>query len=114
MACVFIRVCARVTASRLRRPWRLCVTAALAASFAAVFAACATPEERAAQAQAEAAQMMTIYGPACSRLGYALQSDAWRNCVIALSMKYDLQHAGPPPGYYGPGYWRDGWWGPYW
>jgi hypothetical protein len=81
---------------------------------AAALAACATPAERAAQAQAEAAQMMTIYGPACSRLGYVEQSDAWRNCVIALSTKYDLQHYGPPAGYYGPGYWRDGWWGPYW
>jgi hypothetical protein len=76
--------------------------------------ACTTPQERAAQAQAEAAQMMTIYGPACIRLGYAAESDAWRNCVIALSAKYDLQHYGPPGGYYGPGYWRGGWWDPYW
>jgi hypothetical protein len=77
---------------------------------------CASPQERAAQAQADAEQMMTIYGPACIRLGYAAQSDAWRNCVIALSTKYDLQHYGPPAGYYGwgPGYARGGWWDPYW
>jgi len=77
---------------------------------------CTTPHERAAQAQADVERMMTIYGPACARLGYAAQSDAWRSCVIGLSTKYDLQHYGPPPGYYGwgPGYWRDGRWGPYW
>ncbi|WP_322403287.1 hypothetical protein [Massilia luteola] len=79
-------------------------------------AACATPQERAAQAQADVEQMMAIYGPACTRLGYAAQSDAWRGCVINLGAKYDLQRYGPGPGYYGwgPGYWRGGWWDPYW
>lgn len=79
-------------------------------------AACTTPQERAAQAQADVERMMAIYGPACVRLGYAAQSDAWRSCVLNLSTKYDLQHYGPPPGYYswGPGYWRGGWWDPYW
>lgn len=105
MARVFTWMCARTAA------WHV---AWLVACLAASLAGCMTPQERAAQAQAEAAQMMTIYGPACSRLGFVEQSDAWRNCVIALSTKYDLQHVGPPAGYYGPGYWRDGWWGPYW
>jgi hypothetical protein len=81
-------------------------------------AACSTPQERAAQKQAEAADMMTIYGPACARLGYAANSDAWRNCVVNLSTKDDLQRYGAGPGYYagwGPGYWRGaGYWGPYW
>ena len=83
-------------------------------------AACTTPQERAAQAQADVERMMAIYGPACVRLGYAAQSDAWRSCVINLSTKYDLQRYGPSPGYYGwgpgwgPGYWRGGWWDPYW
>ena len=83
-------------------------------------AACTTPQERAAQAQADVERMMAIYGPACVRLGYAAQSDAWRSCVLSLSTKYDLQRYGPSPGYYGwgpgwgPGYWRGGWWDPYW
>jgi hypothetical protein len=81
-------------------------------------AACSTtPQERAAQKQAEAQNMMTVYGPACSRLGYALNSDAWRNCIVSLSTKDDLQRYGPGPGYYpgwGP-YWHGGgYWGPYW
>jgi hypothetical protein len=47
-------------------------------------AACTTPQERAAQAQADVERMMAIYGPACVRLGYAAQSDAWRSCVLSL------------------------------
>ena len=101
----FTRMCTR-SAARLVAWFVACLATSLAG--------CMTPQQRAAQAQAEASEMMTIYGPACSRLGYVEQSDAWRNCVIALSTKYDLQHYGPPAGYYGPGYWRDGWWGPYW
>jgi len=123
MARIFTLMCARMRAWRRWRRWqrlqRLQRLRALPAVFVTValeasLAACTTPQERAARAQAEAAQMMTIYGPACARLGYAVQSDAWRNCVIALSTKDDLQHYGPPAGYYGPGYWRDGWWSPYW
>jgi len=57
-------------------------------------------------------------GPACARLGYAPDSDPWRNCIVNLSTKDDLQRYGPSPGYYagwGPGYWRGGgYWGPYW
>lgn len=79
---------------------------------------CTTPQERAAQKQAEAANMITVYGPACARLGYAPDSDPWRNCIVNLSTKDDLQRYGPYPGYYagwGPGYWRGGgFWGPYW
>ena len=84
---------------------------------ALVAAACSTPQDRAAQKEAEAANMMAMYGPACSRLGYALNSDPWRNCIVTLSTKDDLQRYGPSPGYYpgwGP-YWHGGgYWGPYW
>ena len=76
-------------------------------------AGCATPQERAAQKQAEMANMMAIYGPACSRLGYAVDSDPWRSCILSLSTKDDMQRYGPGPGYY-PGYWRGGYWGPRW
>ena len=72
--------------------------------------ACSTPQERAAQKQAEMANKMAIYGPACSRLGYAVDSDQWRSCILSLSAQDDLQRYGPGPGYY-PGYWRGGYWG---
>lgn len=79
--------------------------------------ACATPQERAARYQADMERDMTIYGPACSRLGYQVNSDAWRNCVLQLSAKEAWQRA-PYSGYYagyGPGHWRGGgMWGPYW
>lgn len=89
---------------------------AIALAPALTLAGCTTAQERAAQAQADVERMMTIYGPACTRLGYAAQSDAWRSCVIGLSTKYDLQRYGPPPGYdgWGPGHWRGGSWGRYW
>lgn len=79
---------------------------------ALVLTGCATPQERAAQKQAEAEQMMAIYGPACSRLGYATGSDPWRNCIVNLSTKDEVQRYGPygPGGYY-PGRWRGGFWG---
>ena len=81
-------------------------------------AACSTPQERAAQKQAEMANMMATYGPACSRLGYAVDSDPWRSCILSLSAKDDLLRYGTSPGYYsgwGPGYWHGGGrWGPYW
>lgn len=90
----------------------------LALSMAApLLSGCATPEQRAAQARADVEQAMAIYGPACERLGYAAQSDAWRSCVLNLSTKYELQRYATSPGYYGwgGGYWRpNGWWGPYW
>lgn len=95
---------------RIARALAACLTMPLSACLAVGLSACTTPQERAAQAQADVAQMMAIYGPACTRLGYAVQSDTWRNCVLNLSAKYDLQRYGS--GYYGwgPGGWRD----PYW
>ncbi len=48
-------------------------------------AGCATPAERAARMQSEVDDMITVYGPACERLGYANGSDAWRNCVLRLN-----------------------------
>jgi hypothetical protein len=92
-----------------------CLLGVLCAGLAA--AACSTPQETAAQKEAQVANMMAMYGPACSRLGYAVNSDPWRNCIVNLSTKDDLQRYGPSPGYYpgwGP-YWHGGgYWGPYW
>ncbi|MGX4643516.1 hypothetical protein [Massilia sp. SYSU DXS3249] len=76
--------------------------------------ACATPQERAARKQAEMAEMIAVYGPACDRLGYAQQSDQWRNCILSLSTKDEVQRYGNHPGYYGgwgPRYWGGGYWG---
>jgi hypothetical protein len=90
---------------------------ALPGLLALATAACATPQERAAQKRAEAEYMINVYGPACSRLGYALNSDAWRNCIVSLSTKDDLLRYGPSPGYYpgwGPSWHGGGYWGPYW
>jgi len=50
-------------------------------------AGCATPAERAAQMQREVDDMIAVYGPACDQLGYANDSDPWRDCVLRLSMK---------------------------
>lgn len=81
----------------------------------AMLAACATPQERAAQARAEVEEMMVVYGPACTHMGYAAQSDAWRSCVLNLDTRAELRTYDTGPGYYagwGPGYWRQGgWWG---
>lgn len=77
---------------------------------------CATPEQRAAEMQAEMSRMMVIYGPACGKLGYAANSDQWRNCVLQLSAKEDAERYGYP--HYYAGYGRSRWgiggmWGPY-
>ena len=84
---------------------------------ALALAACTTPEQKAANMQAEMDQMMRIYGPACTRLGYPAQSDQWRNCVMQLSIKEDAQRYGHPSYYAGFGrrHWSlGGMWGPYW
>jgi hypothetical protein len=83
-----------------------------------LMAGCSTPQERAARRQAEVEQMMVEYGPACTRLGYTANTDAWRACVLQLNARGDLQRYQSSPGYYGgwgPGYWNGGgWWRPIW
>jgi hypothetical protein len=88
----------------------LCVALALAG--------CATPQERSARAQAEMERDMSVYGPACQRLGYQPGSDPWRACVLQLGTKEEIRNNSYPPsfygGFYGPGRWRGGgFWGPY-
>lgn len=85
----------------------------------AVFAtACTTPQERAARMQAEMESMIQIYGPACGRLGYPANSDQWRNCILQLSVKDELDRYGNRTQFhagYGRSHWRmGGFWGPYW
>ncbi|MGH8789623.1 MAG: hypothetical protein ACREYA_31695 [Cupriavidus necator] len=54
---------------------------------AALLAGCATPAQRAAQAEHEVDQMIQVYGPACEKLGYQANSDPWRGCVLRLDAK---------------------------
>lgn len=91
-------------------------TIAIAALAALTLAGCSTPEQRAAEMQAEMSRMMIMYGPACDKLGYASKSDSWRDCVLQLSAKDDIQRYGYP--HYYAGYGRSRWalggmWGPY-
>jgi hypothetical protein len=76
-----------------------------------MLAGCATPEQRAAAMQAEMDRMMRVYGPACAKLGFAANTDPWRNCMLQLSTKDEIQRAGYYQSY--PYYGRS-YWGPYW
>lgn len=55
---------------------------------------CATPEERAMKEQAEMERMMAVYGPACTQLGFAANSDPWRNCVVQLAERDGVRRGG--------------------
>ena len=48
---------------------------------------CATPQDRALAQQAEVERMMAEFGPACSQLGYAMNSDPWRDCVLQSAQR---------------------------
>lgn len=58
-----------------------------------VLAACATPSQQAAEVEREVERMMTVYGPACEKLGFKSQTDLWRNCIVNLNMKDELERA---------------------
>jgi hypothetical protein len=60
-------------------------------AFAFCLLGCATPAQQAQKQQAEMERMMAEYGPACSQLGYAVNTDLWRNCVMQLAAKNDSQ-----------------------
>jgi len=59
-----------------------------------VLAGCATPAQRAAQMEAEVARMIQEYGPACEKLGFARDSDKWRDCILRLSYKVEQRYTG--------------------
>lgn len=48
---------------------------------------CTTPQEQAMKQQAQMDRLMAEYGPACSQLGYATNTDPWRNCVMQLATR---------------------------
>jgi hypothetical protein len=60
----------------------------------ATLAGCATtPEQRAAEVQADVDRMIATYGPACDRLGYKPNEDGWRDCVMRLAARDDRRRA---------------------
>ena len=59
-------------------------------------AGCATPEQRAAQVQADVERMIATYGPGCERLGYKPNEDKWRDCVMRLSARDDRRYYSRP------------------
>ena len=89
-------------------------TLLLAAAAALCLTACSTLQERAIKQQADMERMMLEYGPACARLGYAVQSDPWRNCIIQLSTKEELSRYGNAPYVYGGWAGRSRWGGAGW
>lgn len=67
--------------------------------------ACSTPEQRAQRQQVDMQQRMVIHGPECVGLGFARDTDPWRECVIEQGALAELDalsayHAG----------WRHGMW----
>lgn len=64
---------------------------------AVLLAGCATPGERAARVQQEVEEMIAVYGPACERLGYQADTDAWRDCILRLNQGDRLDARGRMP-----------------
>ncbi|MDB5959214.1 MAG: hypothetical protein JWP59_508 [Massilia sp.] len=69
-------------------------SAILLASVLLTLCGCSTPQERAQKQQAEMDQMIVEFGPACEKLGYAVRSDPWRNCVVQLAAKNAVGRGG--------------------
>ena len=55
---------------------------------------CATPQEQAMKKQAEMDRMMAEYGPACVQLGFAANTDPWRNCVVQSATRDGTNRSG--------------------
>ena len=54
-------------------------------------AGCATEAQRAAAVQRDVEEMIRVYGPGCEKLGYRGDTDPWRECVLRLAHRDDLQ-----------------------
>jgi hypothetical protein len=57
------------------------------AALISLFAGCTTQADRTARMEREVDEMVATYGPACEKLGYKSESDAWRDCILRLSAK---------------------------
>ena len=70
---------------------------------------CTTPQEKAMKQQAEVDRMMAEYGPTCVQLGFAANSDPWRNCVVQLATKNGAYRGGVSTSIFGSwGSWGGG------
>ena len=58
---------------------------------ALLVAGCVTQEQRTAQVQRDVQDMIQVYGPGCEKLGYKADTDPWRDCVMRLSTKDNLE-----------------------
>jgi len=66
----------------------------IAVSALALLSGCATMEQEAARQEQEMGRMIYVYGPACQRLGFAPDTDQWRNCVIGLGQMDAMYYYG--------------------
>lgn len=57
----------------------------------AALAGCMTQAERIAAEKAEVDEMVKVYGPACEKLGYAKDTDPWRDCILRMRAHRDAQ-----------------------
>ena len=73
-------------------------TTLLVCSAFLMLTACSTPSQRAAEMAEEADIMVHMYGPACERLGYAVSTDRWRDCIVQFSILNAHRHS-PAYGY---------------
>lgn len=64
---------------------------ALAVCVALLVAGCVTQTQRVAQVQRDVDDMVQTYGPGCEKLGYKADTDPWRDCVLRLSTKDNLE-----------------------
>ena len=48
---------------------------------------CATPAQRATLMDHQMDEMVAVYGPACTKLGYQAHSDKWRDCILRLDAR---------------------------
>jgi hypothetical protein len=55
---------------------------------------CSTTQERAQKQQVEMDRMIAEFGPGCSKLGYAVNSDPWRNCIVQLAADKGVRQGG--------------------
>jgi len=55
---------------------------------------CTTPQEQAMKQQAEMDRMMARYGPACTQLGYAANTDPWRDCIVQSATRDGVNNGG--------------------
>jgi hypothetical protein len=72
---------------------------------------CATdPAAEQAQAQKLMEYKIRVYGPACEKLGYAKETDGWRECIQReyeqSVLRRQIQMNTPPWNPYGPSYYR--------